>query len=153
MDNASKALIIAGAILIAVMLVSLGVMLYNTAAGVAETTTGSVEALGIAGFNAQFETYLGTGKSKSQAVGLIAKVISNNANNDVEVGILYDSMASGDVLSSAATTTSALNTIRNSINSSKNRRYTIEVAGAGTSDTGFNSDGSIKSIKITQTNL
>ena len=80
MDNASKALIIAGAILIAVMLVSLGVMLYNTAAGVAESSIGSMEQLGVQGFNGQFETYFGGAKSREQVKGLIRKVIANNAN-------------------------------------------------------------------------
>jgi hypothetical protein len=81
MDNASKALIIAGAILIAVMLVSLGVMLYNTAANVAENSVGSVDALGIQGFNAQFESYFGT-KSRAQAQGLVNKVRANNATDN-----------------------------------------------------------------------
>ena len=80
MDNASKALIIAGAILIAVMLVSLGVMLYNTAAGVAESSIGSMEQLGVQGFNGQFETYFGGQKSREQVKGLIRKVLANNSN-------------------------------------------------------------------------
>ena len=37
MDNASKALIIAGAVLIAVMLVSVGVLVYNNSIGVIKT--------------------------------------------------------------------------------------------------------------------
>lgn len=131
MDNASKALIIAGAILIAVMLVSLGVMLYNTAAGVAETTIGSVEALGVSGFNAQFETYLGTGKSKSQAVGLISKVIANNANNDVEIKI------------GGKTSVQDLSATRDSINAKKNKVYDISVGN-------YYKDGTIESITITE---
>jgi len=152
MDNASKALIIAGAILIAVMLVSLGVMLYNTAAGVAETTTGSVEALGVAGFNAQYEQYLGASKSKSQATGLVAKVLSNNANNDIYIGILY----SGDTTftntnntNSGMTENADLSALRNHINSVRNKRYDIEIDGTS----GYNKDGTIKSIIIEQVDL
>ena len=37
MDNASKALVMAGAILIAVMLVSIGVLIYNSAVGTVNT--------------------------------------------------------------------------------------------------------------------
>ena len=81
MDNASKALIIAGAILIAVMLVSLGVMIYNTSAGVAEDTVNQLGQMGAQAFNARFETYFGT-RDKQQASGLVRAVIANNGNDD-----------------------------------------------------------------------
>ncbi|MBO5141582.1 MAG: hypothetical protein J6C46_01055 [Clostridia bacterium] len=152
MDNASKALIIAGAILIAVMLVSLGVMLYNTASGVAETTIGSVEALGVSGFNAQFETYLGTGKSKSQAAGLVSKVIANNNNNDIEIGITFRAQSQKGTDKDKVTSTSDLSSIRNDINSAKNVRYDIEVSGDSTTNYGYNSDGTIANIAIVMTN-
>lgn len=148
MDNASKALIIAGAILIAVMLVSLGVMLYNTAAGVAETTVGSVDALGVSGFNAQFETYLGTGKSKSQAAGLISKVLANNANNDIIIYVDFTSTSTGTVASkTGASTTSELSAIRDGINAVRNVRYNITVD----TTNGYNNDGTIKTLKIEMT--
>ena len=35
MENASKALIIAGAILLAILIISLGILIYNQAAGIA----------------------------------------------------------------------------------------------------------------------
>lgn len=143
MDNASKALIIAGAILIAVMLVSLGVMLYNTAAGVAETTTGSVQALGVAGFNAQFETYLGTGKTKAQAAGLVSKVLSNNANNDIFIYINFVvEHGSGDEIDEAFENED-LNDIRFTINAARNVKYNIDVDE-------YSADGTIESITITQ---
>lgn len=143
MDNASKALIIAGAILIAVMLVSLGVMLYNTAAGVAETTIGSVEALGVSGFNAQFETYLGTGKSKSQAAGLVSKVLANNTNNDIEIEITFKPKSGAS--QSNQKSTASLSKIRDTINATKNVAYDITVDTAN----GYNKDGTIKTIIIT----
>ena len=37
MENASKALIIAGAILLAILIISLGIVIYNQAAGVVNT--------------------------------------------------------------------------------------------------------------------
>lgn len=149
MDNASKALIIAGAILIAVMLVSLGVMLYNTAAGVAETTVGSVDALGVAGFNAQFETYLGTGKSKSQAAGLISKILANNANNDIIIYVDFTSTNTSTVASATgAWETSTLSTIRDGINAVRNVRYDITVD----TTNGYNQDGTIKTIVVTMVN-
>jgi len=148
MDNASKALIIAGAILIAVMLVSLGVMLYNTAAGVAETTIGSVEALGVSGFNAQFETYLGTRKSKSQAAGLVSKIIANNTNNDIEIAITFEPISGKGTGFAVVTATNLLSKGRDDINAAKNVAYDITVD----SDNGYNTDGTIKTIKIKMVN-
>lgn len=143
MDNASKALIIAGAILIAVMLVSLGVMLYNTAAGVAESTTGTVESLGIEGYNAQFNQYMGERQRAAVAQGLIDKVITNNANADTTISVqLIGTSGTGMTTSIAATNDQAsLITMRNTI-TSKNTVYKIEIGGYDTS-------GTINSIKIT----
>ena len=134
MDNASKALIIAGAILIAVMLVSLGVMLYNTAAGVAESTTGTVEALGVEGFNAQFNQYMGERQRASVAQGLIDKVIANNANGDTTITVQL--VAGGGLTTSKAATSDKtdLTTMRNTI-TTKNTVYKITVGGYDTSGT------------------
>ena len=141
MDNASKALIIAGAILIAVMLVSLGVMLYNTAAGVAESTTGTVESLGIEGYNAQFNQYMGERQRAAVAQGLIDKVITNNANADTTISVQL--VAGGGLRTSLASTSTAteLTTMRNTI-TTKNTVYKITVGGYDTS-------GTINSIIIT----
>lgn len=136
MDNASKALIIAGAILIAVMLVSLGVMLYNTASGVAEGTIGTVEALGVEGFNAQFNQYMGSGKKASVTQGLIDKVIANNANGETTISVTYNG--------TTASTSTALTNIRNSI-TSKDVTYTIAV-------TNYDTTGVITAITITKVN-
>lgn len=148
MDNASKALIIAGAILIAVMLVSLGVMLYNTASGVAESTTGTVEALGVEGFNAQFNQYTGNRKNASIAQGLIDKVIANNANGDttIKVTVAKDSTYSGSIttgtnISATSGTGTTLTTLRNGL-TSKDTVYNITVDSYDTS-------GAISSLKIT----
>lgn len=142
MDNASKALIIAGAILIAVMLVSLGVMLYNTAAGVAESTTGTVESLGVEGYNAQFNQYMGERQRASVAQGLIDKVIANNANSDTTISVqLLQGTSKAKNLTAAKTSDStALTNMRNKI-TTKNTVYKIEVGSYDTS-------GTINFIKI-----
>ena len=81
MDNASKALIMAGAILIAVMLISLGVLLYNRSAEQAENSIGTVEALGVTAFNEQFVQFCGTSVKGSSVKTLINKVMASNAIN------------------------------------------------------------------------
>ena len=142
MDNASKALIIAGAILIAVMLVSLGVMLYNTAAGVAEGTIGTVESLGVEGFNAQFNQYMGDRQRASVAQGLIDKVIANNANGDTTISVtLKKGTGASNGTSGKTSTADGLTSMRGKI-TSKNTVYNIVVDSYDTS-------GTIKEISIT----
>ncbi len=141
MDNASKALIIAGAILIAVMLVSLGVMLYQTAAGVAENTVGTVEALGVTGYNSQFTQYMGNNKKASVAQGLIDKVIANNANADTTITVKAVSGGKFTTANSGTSDATTLTTIRNAI-TSKDTVYNITV-------TGYDSTGVITEITIT----
>ena len=90
MDNASKALIMAGAILIAVMLISLGVLLYNRAQGIAEDAMGSVDSLGNEAYNAQFTPYVGNDMKASSVKQLINKVKSAKAAG-VEIDFSSDS--------------------------------------------------------------
>ncbi|MBQ9267763.1 MAG: hypothetical protein IJ217_05785 [Clostridia bacterium] len=101
MDNASKALIMAGAILIAVMLISLGVLLYNRSAEQAESSIGTIEALGVTAFNEQFIPFLGTAVKGSSVKTLINKVQTNNANSDYTIN-LYTGATGTTALSSAS---------------------------------------------------
>ena len=86
MENASKALIIAGAILLAILIIGLGVYIYRQAAGVIDT--GTMDQLVVSQFNAQFEPYLGNNVSGSNVKQLI-KIInaSNRAKEDLPVTI------------------------------------------------------------------
>ena len=89
MENASKALIIAGAILLAILIIGLGVYIYRQAAGVIDT--GTMDQLVVSQFNAQFEPYLGNNVSGSNVKQLI-KIInaSNCAKEDLPVTIEVD---------------------------------------------------------------
>ena len=89
MENASKALIIAGAILLAILIIGLGVYIYRQAAGVIDT--GTMDQLVVSQFNAQFEPYLGNNVSGSNVKQLI-KIInaSNRAKEDLPVIIEVD---------------------------------------------------------------
>ena len=89
MENASKALIIAGAILLAILIIGLGVYIYRQAAGVIDT--GTMDQLVVSQFNAQFEPYLGNNVSGSNVKQLI-KIIkaSNRAKEDLTVTIEVD---------------------------------------------------------------
>ena len=79
MDNASKALIMAGAILIAVALVSLGVYLYQSAAGKVNDGTRQVDASQMLMLNSEIEKFEGTIKG-SELKQLVRLVNADNKN-------------------------------------------------------------------------
>lgn len=82
MENASKALIIAGAILLSILIISLGIMIYNQAAGVVNNNAMSDAEK--TSFNAKFEQYAGTSVKGAQVKSLCQAVITSNSddNND-----------------------------------------------------------------------
>lgn len=82
MDNASKALIIAGAVLIAVMLVSLGVLIYNQAKGVVDETSTTMTGLSVSGFNGLFSQYYGNNKTSATLKSLVEQVNSTNRTSE-----------------------------------------------------------------------
>ena len=78
MENASKALIIAGAILLSILIIALGIYVFNMAKGV--TDTKALNDLEIQQFNSQFTAYRGK-VIGSGVVTLLDKLISNAVSN------------------------------------------------------------------------
>jgi hypothetical protein len=118
LENASKALIIAGAILLAILIIGLGVYIYRQAAGVIDTET--MDQLVVSQFNAQFEPYLGNNVSGSNVKQLI-KIInaSNRAKEDLPVTFKVDDQPDND-----SSTIKSGNTYK--IESSENKAGYIE---------------------------
>ncbi len=77
MENASKALIIAGAILLAIIIISLGIMVVNNARSTVGST--SLNKQEIEAFNSTWDAYCGDKKSASDVRSLCSAAISNNA--------------------------------------------------------------------------
>ena len=77
MENASKALIIAGAILLSILLISLGIMIFNQAQDTV-TNSGMTEAE-LTSFNNKFLKYEGKQKG-SRVKSMIQDVKSSNDN-------------------------------------------------------------------------
>ena len=77
MENASKALIIAGAILLSILIVSLGIMVYNNS----KNTVGkaNMNKQEIQTFNTEWEGYAGTNKTASEVKSMFQAVVANNA--------------------------------------------------------------------------
>ena len=75
MENASKALIIAGAILLSILIIALGVFVFNQAKGAVSSV--GLDSQAIEAFNGQFSQYEGR-QSGSTLKSLIQKVNSYN---------------------------------------------------------------------------
>lgn len=75
MENASKALIIAGAILLAILLIALGMYIYTQAKDAMSNT--GIDSQKVSSFNQQFTAYEGS-VSGAQARALVDLVINNN---------------------------------------------------------------------------
>lgn len=104
MENASKALIIAGAILLAILLISLGIMIFNQAQS-AINGSGMSDAQ-LSAFNQKFTKYQGKQKG-SEIRAMVQEVMSNNngdeasdetrvsinANNSAATGIATEGTA------------------------------------------------------------
>jgi len=138
MENASKALIIAGAILLSIAIIGIGMFVFNRAAS---TTQGSVEQLDVLereAFNGQFTGFEGRVKG-TEVRSLVNKVIASNAAYpDRKVEITGDNkwvtMGSGDANAEYGT------------DFANSRSYTVTLTYGNASDTAYN--GIVKSIKV-----
>lgn len=164
MENASKFLIIAGSIIISLVLVGLGVMIYQR---VAPSITGAgVDEYEVTSFNSKFEGYFGTSRTGSDVKGLISATLRSNqqAENAEDadsktVYIIYKPSASGTATIYGGGTTS-LTSLSKDIKSSS--RYSVEIvnedrddtvlttATGGTGATGYYKSGFYKCIAVTR---
>ncbi len=75
MENASKALIIAGAILLSILIIGLGMFIYQQAAGAMEGA--NLDPQRVSAYNGEFEQYEGT-VSGTQARALYSTIRNHN---------------------------------------------------------------------------
>lgn len=112
MENASKALIIAGAILISILLISVGVLVMNSINPMKDSAQKRSEAMASESFNAQFTSYEGE-QSGSQVRAMFSAVnASNAANPDHPVKVVKDD---------------GTTEIKNASGYATNKKYTIEI--------------------------
>ena len=116
MENASKALIIAGAILISILIIALGVFVFNQAKGTMGNT--GLDDQKAAANNQKFEAYEGGAVKGSQVKALIDTVRTNNnsktKDNDYQEVSVNSKTAAADLTS-----------IKNSIQASSSYVVTI----------------------------
>lgn len=77
MENTSKALLIAGAILIVILLIAVGMLVYSQSRGVIDTGVAQMSSAEINIFNAQFKDYEGIQQAKA-TVSLLQQIRNNN---------------------------------------------------------------------------
>lgn len=80
MENASKALIIAGAILISIVLISVGIMIVQGANSTIDESISKMSAQQKQTFNATFIAYEGK-QTGSQVKSLLTDILTNNSQN------------------------------------------------------------------------
>ena len=80
MENASKALIIAGAILLAILIISLGILIFQQASSVIDSN--AMSAVERQSFNSQFTQYEGERVNGTTVRTLIQAVFQNNLSAD-----------------------------------------------------------------------
>lgn len=116
MENASKALIIAGAILISILIISLGVLIFNKM-GHSAKQAANMDEQEIASFNSKITPYVGDNISGSQVNALIQLVIS----------IDNSAISSGDLSKTVSITYKSTNNKTNtiSVNASKQLKDSV----------------------------
>lgn len=82
MENASKALIIAGAILISIVLVSVGVIVVQSLDP--SSATEKMDEQAVQAFNSKFDSYIGVNVSGTSVRSLLRAVATNNTTNAEE---------------------------------------------------------------------
>ena len=82
MENASKALLIAASVLIAILLIAFGMKIFITSSKPVDNVEGAMNSTEIATFNSKFLSYAGTSKSAAQVKALANVIIANNSTND-----------------------------------------------------------------------
>lgn len=128
MENASKALIIAGAILLAILLISLGIMVFTQAQETVNDT--SLSQAEVTSFNSNYLKYEGK-QSGTMVKSLFSDVIANNAKeSNPDIAVTF--------------ATGSLNSATSGISTSKidtTKQYTVVL--------GYGSDGRVNSVTIT----
>lgn len=144
MENASKALIIAGAILLSIAIIGVGMFVYNS---VSKTITDSADMSQqeIDTYNQDFLVYEGV-RNGTQVKQLCRSIRSHNTKNQADPskqiilmnGTAPDPNPAPTQTGASGTTTAEINTIKNSILSG--RQYTVSL--------GYDSSGRITTVGI-----
>lgn len=127
MENATKALLIAASVLIAIVLIAMGIKLLQPAAGTVDEVGKVTDTIAITSFNSQFTDYEGT-QTGAEVKALLNKITATNRNESTHKISVNGSSSSTDIA-----------TYRAGINI--NTTYTVEVSDS-------DGDGYVDTISI-----
>lgn len=137
MENASKALIIAGAILISILIIAIGMYIYTNSQASITNATSQMSTQEKAAFNQTWTTYEGQ-QSGSNCKTLIAQVLSSNTTNIneedklIELEYVADSKGekNGTVVANVGNVkASEMSTAKNAIDNRHTYTVTTELSG------------------------
>lgn len=127
MENASKALIIAGSILVSIVIITLGVMIVTNVTDTIQKNS-SLSEQEISTYNQPFEAYLGT-RSGTQARALCDKVRNhNNANVDDfsrQIELIEGDASTKTAAPTATITAKSVNDIKTKLKAGKTYDITL----------------------------
>lgn len=140
MENASKAILIAGTILLVLAIIGIGMAIYSTANRTVENMGSEIDSFAIAAHNNKFNVYIGE-VTGTQVLDCIQKVMATNKNEDLDARFRAVTVT---IKIGAATTTvnSSTTTFAGNSNYKANVKYTGTVS--------YNADGIINSISFTK---
>lgn len=134
MENASKALIITGSILLGILIVGLGMYIYNQAVGAMEGINFDTQQ--IQSYNAKFEQYEGR-QSGSSVIQLCNEVRAHNSSNaadaTLQIGIHYGNIGTTktETTLDTAITFESVTNVRNALRTGKTYTVTTTPAKSG----------------------
>ena len=139
MENASKALIIAGAILLAILLITLGIYIFQQSQSTVNNS--GMSQAEVQSFNSQFIKYEGTSVKGSAVKSLVQEV---NANNSQDESNEHQISITGGIAKASASGSGA-GSHRYLTNDVKNTKtYTVKI-------TEYGKNGRISKIEISET--
>jgi len=141
MENASKALLIAGAVLICIVLISVGMVIVNSSSEVTDQVSDVTTSQAVETFNTGFSSYAGKQKGSSvkkllEKIATNNKVTANTTSHAIRVTFTNNNAAVSNS-SDANTITKAMSKVVNS------GTYTVEL-------TEMDTNGYISHITITR---
>lgn len=143
MENASKALIIAGAILISIVLVSVGVLVVQNLNP--DEALSQMDQQAVDSFNSKFVGSDGTSVRGTVVKSLLSNVITSNGANEDSLRISVTCTNSTEPAKNCANTkeSTAISTARAAVNTS--HRFTVNF--------GYATDGRVNSVTIKDNSL
>ena len=97
MENASKALLIAASVLIVILLIGVGMVIFNSIGSTTDQVGSQADSMAIQTFNGNFDQYEGSAVSASNVKSLINKINANNVNSSNKVRIKGEVNASAKI--------------------------------------------------------